>query len=419
MIRLGLVNSTDFREQPIGGALTFLRRFLRHHDTEKFQTDLIGFDFDKHPADATVNIGERSYRYVSCGHIRLVDGRKPGIPVRMRSFLAGITRRSLFREGGYDVLFVHNVDILFSLAGRTDCPIVLQAHGILENAARFARYGFARNRLFQSLYHRMVGRTLRRCAHLISVNEQGRTYYLEHFPFVGDRITVIPPMVDLARFRPDPEARRRTRTELSIGDSDPVLLFTGRLSKGKNLVFLLDVFRKLIDRHPDIRLIICGDGEYRSILAGKVRQDGLDSVVHFTGRLANDRLPRIFAAADVFVLPSLVEGLSIAVLEALASGLPVVCSDVGDLALAVTNGQNGYVVPDYDADAYATRIEDVLRDHTSMSAQAQVSARRFDAETITRRIEEILSRVALQGRRRAATSASNPEVPSATDGERR
>ncbi len=180
MIRLGLVHTTDFRELPVGGTLTSLRRFLAHHDRQAFRTDLIGFDFNRAPADDVVTVSDRTFRFVSCGRIRLVDGRRPVVPVRLRSLLAGWFRRGRFRAGGYDVLLVHNVDILFSLAGGVDCPIVLQAHGVLENAARFSRYRFARLRLFQALYRRMVGQVLRRCAFIVSVNEEGRAFYLRN-----------------------------------------------------------------------------------------------------------------------------------------------------------------------------------------------------------------------------------------------
>ncbi len=399
MIRLGLVHTTDFRELPVGGTLTSLRRFLAHHDRQAFRTDLIGFDFNRAPADDVVTVSDRTFRFVSCGRIRLVDGRRPVVPVRLRSLLAGWFRRGRFRAGGYDVLLVHNVDILFSLAGGVDCPIVLQAHGVLENAARFSRYRFARLRLFQALYRRMVGRVLRRCAFIVSVNEEGRAFYLERYPFLADRLAVVPSMVDLDLFRPDPDGRHRTRATLSIGDIDPVLLFVGRLSEGKNLGFLIRVARRLADRRPNLHLLLCGDGECRPALQAQARDAGLETVVRFMGRLPNERLPEVAAAADVFVLPSLAEGLSVALLEALACGVPAVCSNVGDLAQVVASGENGYVIQDYDVDAYAGRIEDVLRDHARFSRQARESVRRYDAGAITRQFEEILKRVARQSGR--------------------
>jgi len=413
MIRLGLVHATDFREFPVGGTLTSLRRFLAHHDQQAFRTDLIGFDFNRAPADAAVAVGDRTFRFVSCGRIRLVDGRRPVVPIRLRSYLAGWFRRGRFRAGGYDVLFVHNVDILFSLAGGVDCPIVLQAHGVLENAARFSRYRFARLRLFQSLYRRMVGRVLRRCAFIVSVNEEGRAFYLERYPFLADRLAVVPSMVDLDRFRPDPESRRRTRAELAIGDIDPVLLFVGRLSEGKNLGFLIRVARRLADRRPNLRLLVCGDGECRPALLNLVRSQGLEDNVRFMGRLPNERLPEVAAAADVFVLPSLAEGLSIALLEALACGVPAVCSNVGDLAQAVISGENGYVIQEYDADAYAGRIEDILRDHARFSRRARESVSRYDAGVITRQLEEILMRVARRGDRPPAAGRPAGHLPDA------
>ncbi|HYD30972.1 MAG TPA: glycosyltransferase, partial [Azospirillaceae bacterium] len=116
---------------------------------------------------------------------------------------------------------------------------------------------------------------------------------------------------------------------------------------------LLESLRRLRDRAPSLRLVIVGDGEERERLRAETTRLGLGDVVHFTGHRTD--VPALLAEADVYVLPSLSEGLPMALLEAMSVGLPVVASAVGDVPGAVPP-EAGFVVPPGEVEPLAEAL---------------------------------------------------------------
>lgn len=135
--------------------------------------------------------------------------------------------------------------------------------------------------------------------------------------------TVIPNGIDTNRFRFSEEKRGEICAQLGI--EDQILVGTvGRFSQEKNQTFLLDVFAAFLQREPNSRLLLVGEGEERPALLQKTQELGIADRVIFYG--TTNAVEEVLAAMDVFVFPSLVEGLGIACVEAQASGLPVLCA---------------------------------------------------------------------------------------------
>ena len=141
----------------------------------------------------------------------------------------------------------------------------------------------------------------------------------------GDRsFTVIKNAIDVERFAYSEDAREDVRRELGLTGSF-VIGNVGRLRREKNQSFLLEVFAKVVGMRPDARLLMVGDGSLKSELLAKAERLGVfDRLTLLSNRTDMDRL---YQGMDVFVLPSIYEGLGIAALEAQASGLVTVCSD--------------------------------------------------------------------------------------------
>lgn len=137
-------------------------------------------------------------------------------------------------------------------------------------------------------------------------------------------VRVIPNVIDAKRFSFDADTRTRLRAELDLGGG-PVVCHVGRLAPQKNPLGLLDIFAAVHEKCPTATLLSVGDGELAAAFDEAVRRRGLESAVRRLG--AKDDVADILQAADVFVFPSLYEGLGIAVLEAQAAGLPCVVSD--------------------------------------------------------------------------------------------
>jgi glycosyltransferase involved in cell wall biosynthesis len=151
------------------------------------------------------------------------------------------------------------------------------------------------------------------------------------------RLHVISNGIDVNRFAPNPAARREVRSELGISDDAWVVCTVGRLAEEKNQGALVDAMAPLLDQRR--RLVIVGDGPARSTLREQL--DGMDRghFVCMTG--ARGDVERLLAAADVFALTSRTEGLPLVLLEAMATGLPVVSSAVGGIPDVVEHRATG------------------------------------------------------------------------------
>jgi glycosyltransferase involved in cell wall biosynthesis len=140
------------------------------------------------------------------------------------------------------------------------------------------------------------------------------------------------------------------------------LLVVGRLSAEKGHLVLLDALRLLHDRGVPLRLTLVGDGPLRPALAARVTALGLSTAVDFAGAIGQDDMPGYYAAADIFVQPSFAEGVPVVLMEAMATGLPVVTSGLAGIPELVRDGVDGLLVPPGRADLLAAAIERLATD---------------------------------------------------------
>jgi glycosyltransferase involved in cell wall biosynthesis len=174
---------------------------------------------------------------------------------------------------------------------------------------------------------------------------------------VGQPIEVLPTGVDLDRFRPG--SRAAARQALGLSADDRVLLYVGRLDREKNLEFLLGAVAAMAA--PRVRLLLVGRGTQTGALRRRAAALGLGDHVEFRGGSAPERLPVHYRAADVFVFASTTETQGLAVLEAMASGLPVVAVRASGVEEVVVEGVSGVLVPE-DRAAFAAAVRQVLAD---------------------------------------------------------
>jgi glycosyltransferase involved in cell wall biosynthesis len=166
------------------------------------------------------------------------------------------------------------------------------------------------------------------------------------------------------------------------------ITMVGRLVEGKGLGVLLDAVDALDCKK--ITVCVVGDGPEREPFETEVRRRGLGDVVYTLGY--REDIDRILAATDVFVLPSFREGTPRVITEAMASGLPVVATNIAGIPEQVTDSENGYVVPTGDPDAIADRLGRLL-DDTALREQFGLAglerAKRFSAETMVEDLDAI------------------------------
>jgi glycosyltransferase involved in cell wall biosynthesis len=224
------------------------------------------------------------------------------------------------------------------------------------------------------------------------------------------KLRTIPNGIDVARFGPDEGARRAVRRELGIPDGAWVIGTVGRLASEKNHVLLVRALAGALDDRT--RLVIVGDGAEAGAIARAADEAGATPWLHLTGARAD--VPRLLRAFDVFALPSTSEGLPLVILEAMATGLPVVASAVGGLPDVIADGDTGLLIPTGDAAALRGRLLGLASDRErarrlgARAREAALSAHsleRMSADYL-RLYEELLSRDGkLAARARSATSA--------------
>jgi len=220
---------------------------------------------------------------------------------------------------------------------------------------------------------KLVQRLVCRMADCVLVNAEAIRDWLIADGFEPAKIVVIPNGIDLARFRRAAEGEG-PRPELGIAADAPLVTMVSRLSPTKGVEHLLDAIAATAVTHPTLRALIVGEGlvaqdgvvmqdrVYLDSLIARAKKLGIEDRVIFTGYRSD--IPALLAQTDVFALPSLTEGLSNVVLEAMAAGLPVIATRVGGTPEIIRDGQNGLLVPPSDPDALKGAITKLLDDPT-------------------------------------------------------
>ena len=227
---------------------------------------------------------------------------------------------------------------------------------------------------------------------VIAVSEITRQAELQSSGIPAKKIKVIHNCIDTGRFRPqDTIACLRMRSALGIPPGDFVAGMVGRLHPQKGIAHLLNAYAKLVEDFPTARLLIIGEGDLRQALENQTANLGLEQNVIFTG--ARTDIQNILISLDIFILPSLWEGLPLALLEAMSTGLPAIASNVGGTPEALIDGETGLLVPPGDEQALYQAIkrlidEPDLRCRMGLAGRAQVKAH-FAVGPTTQQLEDL------------------------------
>jgi len=185
------------------------------------------------------------------------------------------------------------------------------------------------------------------------------------------------------------EDRKAKRASVSVSSQDVVIIEVASLTANKGHQFLLNAFQQIYKKNPTIKLIIVGDGPLQSTIQEEAKKLGMESAVIFTGQRKD--VYELLAISDIFVLPSMIrEGLSIAMIEAMAMGLPVIGSNVGGIPESIEDRVNGFLLPPGDTDKLASAIDTLVTDQDLREGMGKQGRRIFEERfTLTRMIKQI------------------------------
>lgn len=241
-----------------------------------------------------------------------------------------------FRRKRFDLIHTHGyrADLIGLIVSKCfSLPIVATCHGYISNDRHL------------NLYNGLDVFLLRYFDRVIAVSDRMKK------DLVGKRVDkgkihVITNAVWDAAVADTNGIRSKIRSRLGIGDREFVFGFVGRLSEEKGLDYLVEAVKRLPTGGEGWRLILLGEGPQRGLLEKEVQGCGLGDKVLFVGFQADTAA--WYPAMDAFVLPSLTEGTPMALLEAMANGLPVIASSVGGVPAILSSGENGILVPPAD-----------------------------------------------------------------------
>ncbi|MDP3964580.1 MAG: glycosyltransferase family 4 protein [bacterium] len=281
--------------------------------------------------------------------------------------------REIEQEKKFDIVHIHSpLDPVLPLVANTvmRAPKVGTFHTFMDSSVGYELFGGKLRKYFD----RLDGR--------IAVSPAARRFFSRYFP--GEYV-IIPNGVDTNRFHPAVKKVER------FDDGVHNVLFVGRMDPRKGLKYLLQAMPLIATAVPDTRLIVVGGGVlreyYRSFLMDEIRDKAF-----FEGFVSTEDLPRYYRTADVYVSPSIMgESFGIVLIEAMASGVPVVASDIEGYAAVLKDGRGGFLVPKRSPMKIAEKVIELLRQpklRQSMGKQGRQEAEQYSWKKVTAQIEK-------------------------------
>ena len=212
------------------------------------------------------------------------------------------------------------------------------------NPLRYSRYKWARSRILQNIYQSIILRFIfLKVDKVVAINNDCYRLCLK---VNRKRCIKIPLGVDTSLFKKMEKTKMRKKFDLP--KNSKIIIYVGRLSKVKGLDLLLKAFSIYIEKVPNSKLILVGDGEERTNLESNCKILGICDNVIFKGEIKHQNLPEILNCADIFVMTSYAEGLPNSLLEAMSCELPVISTNVGGVKELIQSNKNGIVLKNRD-----------------------------------------------------------------------
>jgi glycosyltransferase involved in cell wall biosynthesis len=288
--------------------------------------------------------------------------------------IRGVGLLPLIRHGEFDVVAFHGIIPLVRLLIALGSP----ARSIIsENGAIQA--DFMRRRAYMKYIHRFLDAWTD--AYIVDCNRSVEDLRVEH-KVDRKKIHVIYNGIDIAHFHPG--STMNLKKDLGIEESAHIVGTVRGMIEKMGYDHLIEAARYVCDVRQDVHFVIVGDGPLRNVLENGVRRVGLVDRVHFLGTRRD--IPEILPNFELFLLPSLWEGLPVSAVESLAAGTPIVAYDVGGIRDAVIDGITGVLLPTRDSRSLAAAIMELIDDprrRSGMSVNARKRAEEcFDIRMI-------------------------------------
>lgn len=381
MLNVGIAAVCDFTSMPMGGELSLLNRLLSVDSRIwDIQYKLIGISFEDEELGvwSKKTIGGNAYEWlpIASGNTRL--------PLRLAAY-RGLNRyREAISSADIDIVYIHSPE-LYKPLSRHGKECVYHVHGDPYYTVRMSRFPILRLAPFAFAYDRSIRNALEGSQKIIWAAERSMDEYVTKVPaakkWISGKVEVIHSCFDPNYIE--------IRKELS---DVPTCITVGRLAEIKHIDFLIDVFDRVSTYEPEALFYICGAGEDEQFLKSMAQRKKCGDRIIFTGRLDSCALADYLKRSDVFLFASESEAMSLVVLESLAAGVPVVSTDVGDIAKVVESGSTGHIIPNRSIDEFANATLDLIgkRGGGAIEHACRNAAARFTPDRMAKRIANAL-----------------------------
>jgi glycosyltransferase involved in cell wall biosynthesis len=397
-MKMTMLHWTDPMEPATGGIDTFVQGLIRYAPSD-VTLDVVGVTAD--PAARppcrwhSLRLGDTRFRLFPLFAIQDRWNRSR-CPHALRFTAMLFARRAAFSA---DIFLAHAIEPLLAL--RSTAAIATVMH--LDPDEMLTQSSGSRWRRLAGIYRIVEKLALSRASRIYTVRDNVRQRYERSS--LAARVVFTPTGVDAATFAlSTPEARRAARTRLTVELGLPadtvIAVSVGRLEAQKGYSLLLDALN--LARDTPVHLLLIGDGRLRKRLEQKIAAENLRDRVTMLGALTPQQIAAMHHGADVYVMPSSYEGMSIALLEAQACGLPVIAAAVGEAGRTITHGRTGILVKQRAARDFARALTEFAEHPEAFSRdRCAAEVERFTARNVASALHADL-RCSLESRLRHA-----------------
>ena len=317
-------------------------------------------------------------------------------PDARRSFVIKDKYLDELSEWNPDIIHIHTefsarrLACLVANVNRTPCVMTLHT-----DYAKYIRPVLLHSRVLTQIVIKSMSAVLYSRAKVVTTpSEKAKNVSKQYIMFCP--VVVVPNGIELSKFERDfPEEEKAELLEkIGVPNEGKVLVAVSRISREKHLDKLIDYMPTVLERDKDVKLIIVGDGPDLDNLKSLSEALGLSGSVFFTGRVASDVVYKYYKLGNAFVCASDFEMQSLAYMEAMACGLPLLCYDDESLRGMLDHGKNGFKFT--DREEYVNFAMNILGDkqlQKSMSAMSSKMAQKYDTQNCAERMLELYSRV--------------------------
>jgi len=278
----------------------------------------------------------------------------------------------LNKQNGFDVIHV-NLPLVPSFAIPKDASkaLVCAVHSTWKGEAIVTKRDNPKNLnpneksmlRYNFLLRSYEKKLMKRSDALIAVSKYTVDELTELYGIEEEKIHVIYNGVDVQKFKPRPD-RAELRREFGLEDKNKIVLFVGRLYHRKGLEILLRSIPPVLQEFSDVKFVISGKGfkQKEESLRNLAKQLDIEDHVTFMGYVPDEKLPNLYSASDIFVLPAIYENFPFAILEAQATGLPVISTKVGGIPEFLVDNENGFLIDAGDSAQLTQRVLALLQD---------------------------------------------------------